>query len=239
MYADLMQSTFETTLSNAQSYIDASVLAEIVTYIDASLLAEAVLGFFAYSVFGWIFEIVYCSATEGHLVKRGFLSGPYCPIYGVGALADLAVLGSVQDAVALFCLGAVLASAIEYVTSYGMERAFGARWWDYSNLPFNLNGRISVPSACAFGLFAVVLVKVTNPAMTAAFATIPDETLCFVAAITSVIFFCDFAHILVVRLKPQVVRLKPQVLGLKPQVQAQVQAWAQDHNFPPHHTWHS
>ena len=94
----------------------------------------------AYSFLGWCGEMVYCSIGQRKLCeKRGFLNGLLCPIYGHGALVVLLVLdGRCENPLLTFLLGAVLTSAVEYITSYGMEKLFHMRWWDYSRYRFHL-----------------------------------------------------------------------------------------------------
>ena len=87
--------------------------------------------FLIYSFCGWIWESVFCSLWSRHkLINRGFLNGPYCPIYGYGALLDLIVLGHITDPLLLFLLSGTLSCLLEYLTSVGMEALFHARWWD-------------------------------------------------------------------------------------------------------------
>ena len=127
------------------------------------LLVTYFLWFMFYSFLGWVWETILCSLTEGHFVYRGFLNGPYCPIYGFGALIDIALLHWFDNPFLLFLMGALLASVLEYLTSYVMEYYFHARWWDYSEKRFNLNGRICLEGALVFGLFAVILLKGIQP----------------------------------------------------------------------------
>lgn len=112
-----------------------------------------------YSFLGWCGEMVYCSIGQRKLCeKRGFLNGPLCPIYGHGALLVLAVLGNRWNSpAATFLVGMVLTSAVEYVTSYVMEKLFHMRWWDYSCRRFNLNGRVCLLNSLLFGLACLVL----------------------------------------------------------------------------------
>ena len=129
------------------------------------LLEKAICWFMVYSVGGWIYESILCSVTERRFVNRGFLNGPYCPIYGCGALFDLLLLGKVQNPLLLFLLGAVVTCTLEYLTSYAMEKLFHARWWDYSDRRFNIQGRVCLIGAVVFGTFSVVLIKVLQPAV--------------------------------------------------------------------------
>ena len=118
-----------------------------------------------YSFLGWCGEMIYCSAGQRKLCeKRGFLNGPLCPIYGHGALLVLLVLGNRWNTpAATFLVGMVLTSAVEYVTSYVMEKLFHMRWWDYSNRRFNLGGRICLLNSILFGLACLVLRYVVHP----------------------------------------------------------------------------
>ena len=139
-----------------------------------SLLSSAPLGaayqyslFFLllmlYSFLGWCGEMVYCSLGQRRLCeKRGFLNGPICPIYGHGALLVL-MTGGYQTPLETFLIGAIQTSAVEYLTSYLMERLFHMRWWDYSRKRFNLNGRICLLNSTLFGLACVLLCHVVQP----------------------------------------------------------------------------
>ena len=121
----------------------------------------------AYSFLGWCGEMVYCSLGQGKLCeKRGFLNGPLCPIYGHGALLVLTALGGSANPLVTFTAGAVLTSAVEYVTSYLMEKLFHMRWWDYSHKRWNLNGRVCLQNSTIFGLACVALCHWANPAVT-------------------------------------------------------------------------
>ncbi|MGM9619351.1 MAG: hypothetical protein ACI3W8_05920 [Oscillospiraceae bacterium] len=121
--------------------------------------------FFAYSFLGWVGEMIYCSAGQRRLCeKRGFLNGCICPIYGFGALLVLLALRFVGDSVVLtFFGGLVLTSALEYFTSWLMEKAFHMRWWDYSHYRFQLHGRICLVNSTLFGLASVLLRHVIHP----------------------------------------------------------------------------
>lgn len=143
------------------------------------IVSQYVVWFVVFSLLGWVYESVFCSINRGHWCERGFLFGPLCPIYGTGAVLAIAIFGS--PAVeslglpwwAVFLICAVGASTIEWFTSIAMERAFGTVWWDYSNLPLNLQGRISVPSAAVFGLAGLGVVYIAIPLVRAANAAVP------------------------------------------------------------------
>ena len=114
-------------------------------------LQEIFLCFLIYSFFGWLWEDGMSLVKEHRFVNRGFLNGPYCPIYGVGGLAFLYTGQFIDNPITLFFIGGAIACVLEYITSYTMEKLFKARWWDYSDWPLNLNGRICLYGFIAFG----------------------------------------------------------------------------------------
>lgn len=144
-----------------------------------------------YSVIGWIYESILCSVKNHRLINRGFLNGPYCPIYGSGALLIILVLGKLRNPVLLFLLGALLACSLEYVTSYLMEKLFHARWWDYSERKFQLGGRVCLLGAVVFGAFSVLLVLVLHPPVARMTAAIPDGIFHAVSAVLFLLFAAD------------------------------------------------
>lgn len=123
-----------------------------------------ILYFFIYSVLGWVCETIYCSVGSRKLVARGFLYGPYCPIYGFGALILLGALQPLHDyPVLIFFVGMLACSVLEYFTSWLMEKLFHMRWWDYSKRKFNLNGRVCLLNSTLFGIGGMILVYVVHP----------------------------------------------------------------------------
>ena len=128
------------------------------------LIETSFLMFIVFSFLGWIWESVIYSLIDKHrIVNRGFMSGPYIPIYGTGALIDLLILGNITDMVLLFFVSATLCTMVEYVASCVMEKLFNARWWDYYDMFWHLNGRICIEGFLAFGGLSVALVKWINP----------------------------------------------------------------------------
>lgn len=121
------------------------------------------LWFLLYSFCGWVYESILVSILERRPVNRGFLNGPLCPIYGAGAVGAVVVLGQVHNPLVVFLLSMVGASILEYVTSWVMEALFHARWWDYSDYKFNLNGRICLLGAFVFGVGGVLITSVIQP----------------------------------------------------------------------------
>ncbi len=119
--------------------------------------------FIIYSVTGWIIEVIATYPDTKCFVNRGFLIGPYCPIYGNCAIAMILLLHNIKDPILLFILSIIICSVGEYVTSYLMEKIFHARWWDYTKNKFNLNGRICLANSLAFGVLGFLLIKFVNP----------------------------------------------------------------------------
>ncbi len=120
-----------------------------------------------YAMIGWVAEVIFAAVTEGTITNRGFLAGPYCPIYGFGALGMTALLGPVADNPLLVFLGAmVVASLLELVTGWALEKIFHRRWWDYSDRPFNVGGYICLSFSLMWGVAGILLMEVLHPAIT-------------------------------------------------------------------------
>ena len=128
---------------------------------------DLVLLFFAYALLGWCIEVTLKYFQFHRFINRGFLTGPWLPIYGSGAvLITLALdgLAPLESSVGTtFALSFVLCGTVEYLTSFVMEKRFHARWWDYSQKPMNLHGRVWIGNLILFGLGGVLIAKVLNP----------------------------------------------------------------------------
>ena len=122
--------------------------------------------FVVYSVLGWMYESTYCTIVEGKWANRGFLYGPLCPIYGTGVIAMMATWqfvlaeGIVVAPWQVFVVTALGSAVLEYATSWALEKLFHARWWDYTDMPLNVNGRICLPATILFGLMGLLVVYV-------------------------------------------------------------------------------
>ncbi|MCX2456488.1 putative ABC transporter permease [Lacticaseibacillus nasuensis] len=122
------------------------------------------LYFFAYAFIGWLWESGYVSLRKHQWVNSGFLIGPIIPVYGFSMIAVLALVGPVEDQLPLlYLVSALVVTVIEYVTSWLLEVLFHARWWDYSHVPLNLNGRVALPISACWGLGVVLIVKLVQP----------------------------------------------------------------------------
>jgi len=121
--------------------------------------SQWLLFFFTYSVLGWIRESLYVSTKEHQWINRGFLYGPWLPIYGFGAIIILFLTLPVRkNLIWIFLLGMTGATVLEYVTGDVMERLFHVRYWDYSKQPLNVNGHICLGVSLAWGVFSILLV---------------------------------------------------------------------------------
>ena len=150
--------------------------------------------FMIYSFFGWIIEIIDMSFASKKLVNRGFLIGPYCPVYGIGAVLMVLVLSKYdEDIHVVFGMGLLMCGILEYLTSYIMEKIFKARWWDYSDYKFNLNGRICLLNLILFGVGGVIVVCYVNPVILEILNKIPDITLTIISIVLLLIFIVDFS----------------------------------------------
>lgn len=134
-----------------------------------------ILLFFIYSFIGYLCEVVYCSVGQRRLVNRGFLYGPYLPIYGSGAMVVLFTVGRFSEHWYLVFLGGVvLTSAIEYFSSWAMEKLFDLKLWDYSTYPLNINGRVCALNSTLFGIMSLVVVYLVNPVVLDFIKKIPE-----------------------------------------------------------------
>lgn len=150
--------------------------------------------FIIYSFLGWCLEMVVCFSASKKWVNRGFLLGPICPIYGWGCLIITILLKRyLDDPIVLFVMAVVLCSILEYFTSYLMEKLFKARWWDYSDRKYNINGRICLDNAVLFGALGLLLSYVINPFVVKMLGFVPTLVFNIVALIILVVFIVDNA----------------------------------------------
>ncbi len=148
--------------------------------------------FFIYSVIGWITETTYASINQKKLVDRGFLIGPYCPIYGFGAIIGLLYLTQYKNNIlTVFILSSIIACITEYVTSYLMEKIFKARWWDYSTEKFNIDGRICGKNAILFGICGIAVIYIIQPIIDFLIKKISYKILIIISVTLFIIFIID------------------------------------------------
>ncbi len=150
------------------------------------------LVFIIYSFIGWAMEVILTIVQTGRFVNRGFLIGPCCPIYGFGSLLITCLLRTyTHDFIALFILAMVICMILEYITSYIMEKLFKARWWDYSDQKFNINGRICLETAVPFGLGALLIVYVIHPVVLDLLGVMNNTTILILSVFIFTLFIVD------------------------------------------------
>ncbi|MBD5390911.1 hypothetical protein HDR67_02785 [bacterium] len=127
-------------------------------------IEQYIFSFFVYAFLGYLCEVAYCSLCQRHLVNRGYLYMPICPIYGFGAILIILTMNPIIDMWYLvLILGILLTSALEYLTSYLMELIFHMRWWDYSQRKCNINGRVCLRNSLMFGALVMLVMYVLVP----------------------------------------------------------------------------
>ena len=160
---------------------------------DYSSSLSWLMYFFIYSFAGWVWESCYVSVKEHRLVNRGFIRGPFLPLYGSGALLMLAVSEPFQHRpVLMFFAGSICATVLEYLTGAVMETLFRIRYWDYSHLKFNLNGYISLSSSILWGVFTILLAEYVHPFVQSLLSPVPLPVRNTVLTVVFVLFSADF-----------------------------------------------
>lgn len=168
-----------------------------------------ILLFFVYSFAGWVFESIGGIFVVKKFVNRGFLIGPYCPVYGTGVVLISVLLKQyTSDLVVFFVLAMVICGTLEYATSYFMEKLFNARWWDYSAKKFNINGRVCLDNLFLFCIAAVGIMYGTNPILERLFMNIPESIRHYIAWGLAVAFTIDtiFSFKIISKFKNEVIR---------------------------------
>ncbi len=155
-----------------------------------------VLLFFIYSFAGWCMEVILKYRQYHRFINRGFLTGPLCPIYGCGAVLITVVVGSLASVesglVMTFALSFVICGVVEYFTGLILEKIFHARWWDYSQKPMNLHGRVWIGNLLLFGVAGVGIMHILNPVLYKFLGLFSLRTREVVMTILLVILAADF-----------------------------------------------
>ena len=157
--------------------------------------ASVLFLFFLYSFAGWIWESCYVSLHTRRWTNRGFLRGPFLPIYGFGALLITALFTPfATHPLLLFLAGMASATVLEYGTGISLERMFHQRYWDYSRFPFQLHGYISLYSSLWWGFSSLVLVRFLHPLATSWVRTLPAGTVILFTSLLLVLESIDLLH---------------------------------------------
>jgi len=166
---------------------------ELVPFLNE--LTTWILYFFIYAGLGWVFESLWCSikASPPHFINRGFLFGPICPIYGVGAVLMtffIAPLGLNWFSEILLIM--LVCSIVEYVASYVMEKKYHVRWWSYDNW-YNpsINGRVSIGTSTAFGIGGYLIIHYIHPVVVGGVSGFPFGAKMAMSVVFMIIFLID------------------------------------------------
>ena len=152
-------------------------------------MLDLILKFMFFAIIGYIAEVLYVYLLTNKWVNRGFLNGPYIPIYAFGSLFTILFLNKYADNILIiFFMGMIVCSALEYYTSYIMEMIFYRRWWDYSHHKYNLNGRISLKNTILFGIGCIIVIYILSPLIT----NILNQTNLIIKIIIASIFIIIF-----------------------------------------------
>jgi len=151
-----------------------------------------VIYFSIFSFIGWLCEVLYCSILSKKLVNRGFLAGPFCPVYGFGALFVICLLKPVEASIPIvFLSGIVITSTLEYITGWLLEVFFSTRWWDYRDQKFNIDGRVCLKNSVLFGILCVVLMKGIYPFTLYVVGLLPVFWIKLTSAVLVIAFIVD------------------------------------------------
>jgi Predicted membrane protein len=174
--------------------------------------------FILYAFIGWCSEVVFAAVVLGKFVNRGFLNGPFCPIYGFGMLAVILCLSPIKENTVILFLGSlVLTSGLEFLAGFVLERAFHTKWWDYSDKPFNLFGYICLAFSLLWGLGCVFVMKIIHPAILELIRITPVSLGYSLLTVVYIVFLTDtiLTIISVLGLNKQFIRLEKLSASIK------------------------
>ncbi|NLK94654.1 MAG: putative ABC transporter permease [Clostridiales bacterium] len=161
-------------------------------------LYELMFYLIIYSFLGWCVEVAYAYKNERKFVNRGFLQGPLCPIYGCGCITLISVLYSFKtyNIFTLFIIATIVTSLIEYLTSYIIEKFFKRRYWDYTEDPFNIQGRVCLHFSLIWGILAVFAFKLIHPFIKNLIISLPPLMAAILFYIIAIGIMIDFIYTL-------------------------------------------
>lgn len=150
--------------------------------------------FYFYCFAGWCVESAYVSIEKRKLTNRGFLRGPFLPLYGSGGIMMLVVSMPFRDNLVMtYLAGCVGATVLEYVTGVVMEALFKVRYWDYSRQPLNFQGRVCLGTTLAWGLLTILMTQIIHVPVERLVLSIPDQALTISTIVITSFFLVDFA----------------------------------------------
>ena len=159
-------------------------------------IVHLILLFFVYSFAGWCMEVTLKYRQFHRFINRGFLTGPVLPIYGTGVVMITVVVGGLSryesSVGTTFILSFFICGTVEYLTSYVLEKRFHARWWDYSQKPMNLHGRVWIGNLLLFGAAGVFIMHISNPLIYRVLSHISGRAGKIIAVVLLVVFVADY-----------------------------------------------
>lgn len=165
--------------------------------------------FFFYSAIGWLIESIYCSVAAKKWINRGFMTGPLCPIYGTGVMAMVILVGPLKKIampltlfgytlnmtpVVVCIAGMLVCDIVEFITSVLMEKLFHARWWDYSNKRFNIQGRICLGHTMYWGVGTLGVLYLVHPFVESIFVNVPVSWIKIALIVIFIVFTLDLIN---------------------------------------------
>ena len=157
-------------------------------------LPEIILFFFIYALLGWFTEVLYAFHKQHTFVNRGFLYGPFCPIYAFGIISIILILYQYKNNISLlFILGTIITSLLEYITGYILENVFHSKWWDYSDNKYNLHGRICLYFSLIWGLSSTIVVSLIHPLIYSLISHIPTKLINILSSLIAIYFIIDLS----------------------------------------------
>ncbi len=160
--------------------------------MSEEFLTQYTLTFVIYAFIGYICEVVYCSVGQRKLVNRGFLYGPWLPIYGCGGLiVNIFLIPLKKYPLLVFLLGVILTSIVEYIGSWGLEKIFSIKLWDYSKKFCNINGRVCLLNSTLFGVMSISLVYLVQPWIDSLVDFVPYVIQYYLADVLRLLFAVD------------------------------------------------
>ncbi len=148
--------------------------------------------FLIYSFIGWILESVLKTILEKKFVNSGFLYGPFCPIYGIGAIIMYLGLGEFKESpILVFILGFLILSIWEYIVGWGLEKVFNTKYWDYSQNKFNIKGRVCLLNSLIWGILGIIFTYIVHPFIESKITQIPEGIILYILIVVYTYLIID------------------------------------------------
>ena len=172
-------------------------------------LFKYILLFLMFSFTGWLIEVIYVYKDQKILVNRGFLFGPYCPIYGFGSLLIILMLNKYYfHPFVVFIESIVICFIIEYLTSYVLEILFNEKWWDYNDRKYNISGRVCLETLVPFGFFSILCLYIVAPIYSSLINLLNNRFLIILASLLLILYIIDLLTSISINLKLKKINYK-------------------------------